>query len=246
MNIYNLSKEFLEIFDELEENGGELTEELEERLNITQESFKTSVRNLSSVVKQLDCECDAIKVEQKRLKELYDRKQKVIERIKKILLDAINNFGDVKKTGVKYVAWETGECSIRKSEGVNINNDLLTQVQLIINDSIRTDKQNNQLDVNDRISLEDISIICANVAAGSECEVEDLNHMNVDLSLSVPMSELGNGNAYTLLKEIAKYTDDFKLAVGASKTELKKELEENGSCAPHLAKLVINKNVQIK
>lgn len=246
MNIYNLSKEFLDIFDELEENGGELTEELEKRLTITQESFKTSVKNLSSVVKQLDYECDAIKEEQKRLKELYDRKQKVIERIKKILLDAINNFGDTKKTGVKYVAWETGECSIRKSQAVEVNNNLLTTIEVIIEDTIKENKENNQLDVYDRISLQDISLIADSKPFSDYCEIEDLNHMNVGLSLSVPMSELGNGNAYVLLKEIAKYTDDFKLSVGASKTELKKDLEVNGACAPNLAKLVINENIQIK
>ena len=34
-NIYNIQQYLFSIFDELEENGGELTPELEEQLNIT-------------------------------------------------------------------------------------------------------------------------------------------------------------------------------------------------------------------
>lgn len=244
MNIYNISKEFLDIFDELEENGGELTEELEERLAITQESFRTSVKNLSSVVKQLDCECDAIKVEQKRLKELYDRKQKVIERIKKILLDAINNFGDVKKTGVKYVAWETGEASIRKSQSVDVNVHLVDEVTYQLNTMARFNKQSNQLDVCDSISLDSLieDYNCSNEPANHS----DLENINVDLAITVPLKALEDGSGYPVIREIVKYNDDYKITANVSKSELKEKLKDNGSCMPHLAKLVINENVQIK
>lgn len=245
MNIYNLSKEFLDIFDELEENGGELTEELEEKLNVTQESFRTSVRNLSSVVKQLDCECDAIKVEQKRLKELYDRKQKVIERIKKILLDAINNFGDVKKTDVKYVAWETGECSIRKSQSVEINESLVKEVELQLKQEATYNKEINQLDVCENI---DLSTLVTDYNMGNDIEVssEELNDLILNVSVDIPLVDLQTGDGYNALKEVVKYSDDYKLSVDASKTLIKQKLKENGSCMPHLAKLVINENVQIK
>ena len=40
MNIFEISKELESVFDELEENGGELTEELEEKLSISQNEFR--------------------------------------------------------------------------------------------------------------------------------------------------------------------------------------------------------------
>ena len=40
MNIWQIQQELLDIFNELEENGGELTSELEDKLNITQSEFK--------------------------------------------------------------------------------------------------------------------------------------------------------------------------------------------------------------
>lgn len=49
-NIYNITAELEDIFLELEENGGELTPELEERLAITQDNLKS---NLMVIVKHI-------------------------------------------------------------------------------------------------------------------------------------------------------------------------------------------------
>ena len=51
-NIYNITAELEDIFLELEENGGELTPELEERLAITQDNLKS---NLIVTVKYILC-----------------------------------------------------------------------------------------------------------------------------------------------------------------------------------------------
>lgn len=42
-SIYNITTELEDIFLELEENGGELTPELEERLTITQDNLKSKL-----------------------------------------------------------------------------------------------------------------------------------------------------------------------------------------------------------
>ena len=49
MNIWQIQQELLSIFDELEENGGELTEELEQQLAISQEDFR--ILMLSNLLK---------------------------------------------------------------------------------------------------------------------------------------------------------------------------------------------------
>lgn len=244
MNIYNLAKSFIEIFDELEENGGELTEELEQKLAITQESFTTSVKNMSSAIKQLNNDCDSIKLEQKRLKELYDRKQKVINRLEKILVDAINQFGDTKKTGVKYVAWETGEASIRKSQGIDVNTNLLDEISLQLNKMAKFNKDSNQLDVCNHIPLD--SLITDYNYLNEPANISDLENINVDLAITVPLKALADGSGYPVIREIVKYNDDYKIIANVFKTELKNKLKDNGSCMPHLAKLVTNENLQIK
>ena len=59
MNIFEISRELDFIFDKLEENGGEFTEELEEQLSISQDEFTSKVKAYLSVIKhtESDVEC---------------------------------------------------------------------------------------------------------------------------------------------------------------------------------------------
>ena len=112
-SIYNIQQDLLEIFDQIEANEGEITPELEEQLNITQEQFKSKIKDYSNVIKMLETDIAAIKEEKARLSDLQKSKEKNIERLKKIMVEAIENFGDTTKTGGKYVDYGTGKVSVR-------------------------------------------------------------------------------------------------------------------------------------
>lgn len=245
MNIYQIQQDLLAIFDELEENGGELTEELEQKLAITQEEFKDKVEDYTNVIKNLESDMNAIKVEQARLKALYDRKEKVSKKLKEIIINAINEFGDTKKSGVKYLDYGTGEVSVRKTQAVEVNEPLVKYVGDYLGRMITFNKECNQLNVIDHIEK---SEIITDVAQNTDMVVggDDLDHINVDLSITVPLKDLATGEGYPALREIAKYSDFYKLSTSVSKSAIKPELEENGSCMPNLAKLSTNKSLTIK
>lgn len=245
MNIFNIEKDLLSIFAEIEDNEGELTPEVEEKLAITKDNFNNKIKSYTDVIKSLDNDLKAIKEEQDRLKQLADRKKKTSDKLKEIIINAINMFGDVSKTGTKFIDYGTGKVSIRKSEVVDINEPLVEKVNEILRTTVDFNKQNNQLDVMNSI---DLSTIITEIAQTTELGVggDDLNHLYACLRFDIPIKDLANGNAYNALKEIAKYTDDYKLDVAPSKSELKQELKENGSCAPNLAKLKSNDNLTIK
>ena len=44
-SIFDIDREFLDIFEELEENGGELTPEIEEKLKLNEEEVISKVKN---------------------------------------------------------------------------------------------------------------------------------------------------------------------------------------------------------
>ena len=69
MNIWQIQQDLLDIFNELEDNGGELTPELEEKLAVTQEDFKNKIKSYGEVIKSLKGEIDTIDKEIARLKE---------------------------------------------------------------------------------------------------------------------------------------------------------------------------------
>jgi len=241
MNIFKIKQELHNIFDVLEENGGELTPELAEQLAITQEEFKEKVEAYSNAIKLFEGDINTIKTEQKRLKELADKKQKVIDRLKAIMLDAIEQFGETKKSGVRYIDYGTGEISIRNSKSVYVDDNLLTRLGNSIAITLGYTKQSNQLDVVDKL---DISSVMKSI--DSDITEDDIKHTKLELSIDIPTAAIFDGTGYNIIKEMAKYTDTFDLIPIISKTELRKELEENGSCTPYLARLNNNKSIQIK
>lgn len=254
MNIYQIKQELLAIFNELEENGGELTEELETQLAITQESFKDKIKDYTNVIKSLNTDIDSIKVEQKRLKDLADKKQKVIDKLKSIMINAIETFGETKKSGVPYVDYGTGEVSIRRSKAVDVDSEILKEIGPAVKVITENTRITNQLFVIDKFEVNDIIDLVNNGTVNDNGESigrytineADLRHTNIELSVKVPLSDIIDGKAYPIIREIAKNSPSFDIVASVSKTELKKELEENGACAPNIAHLVENKSIVIK
>lgn len=247
MNIFEIEVELRNIFNEIEENEGEITPELEERLRIGETDLKQKVESYSNLIKTLSYECSAIKEEQQRLKELYDRKDKQINKLKEILVQAIDEFGETKPSGAKYYSYPTGEVSIRRSQAVEVNEELVDRVGKELTKTITFAKETNQLGA---INAIDLNTIVEAIAKDEECGLalggDDMEHIDVSLEVKVPLNDFGNYVGYNIIKEIASFTDFYKLKTSVSKTDIKGELKENGACAPNLARLVTNKSLVMR
>lgn len=79
--LYTISGELLAILDQLEENGGELTPELEQALALTEERFTEKAVDYGLAIRNLDAMAAAAKAEKDRLAKL----QKFYENAKKRL-----------------------------------------------------------------------------------------------------------------------------------------------------------------
>lgn len=244
-NIFELQQELLDLFDEVEQNYGELTPELEEKLAITQDEFLEKVEKYTCVIKDLNIEMAGIKEEQARLKALYDRKEKTVNNLKKIIINAVNQFGATKKSGVKYLNYGLGEVSVRKSEAVEINEDLVKAVETELINGATFNKEINQLDCSDHVDLTSFVKKYSN-DNNVAVTTSELNNVDVNLSVTIPISDLSKGTGYPALKEIIRYSDNYKLSTSVSKSALKPKLKENGACVPNLAKLVQNESLIIK
>lgn len=253
-NLYFIEQELLDIFDTLEENGGELTPELEERLSIAQEDFKDKIENYTHVISKYNADINFIKAEQKRLKELADAKAKVVERLSKIMIEAIDKFGDEKpKSKTKFVDFGTGVVSVRNSKAVQLNEETLGNVDAALDDLIKDLHLTNSLDVVDKLSEDDLlklSCIPEFEDDGTAFPLQtitpnDLDYMDIEFTTKVPLRDLLNGKSYPIIRELAR-NSIVKHKTSASKSVLKPQLEQNGSCAPNLARLVINKSITIK
>ena len=162
MNIFQISQDLLDVFNELEENDGELTDELEKRLTVSQAEFKTKVEGYTKVIKQAEADIELVDKEIKRLQELKKSKNNAIDRLKKVIAWAIETFGETNKSGNKYYDYGTGKITVRTTQKVEVNTDVTDTVVSKLLNNFRLMYFNNTLYVNSALSF--INILCIPLA----------------------------------------------------------------------------------
>ena len=233
MNIWQIQQELLDTFNELEENGGELTPELEDKLNITQSEFKNKIENYLYVIKQTESDINACDAEAKRLTALKKSKQNTIDRIKSVMVKAIEQFGDENKSGNRFIDLGTAKITVRKSDKVIVNDDFAAKLVDSTFTEIRSVAFTKELQSND---LKDLLTVPEN----------KLDGVTATISIDVPLKDLYEANGDSFIKSIFAYGKDFKAKANISKTELKANLEDNPNAYPELAHLEQNKTLIIK
>lgn len=116
MNIYNIQSEYQQLVNQLIENGGELTPELELALQINKDNFHSKSENYGYITKQFDAEMDIIDNEIKRLQQAKKSREKTIQRLKDTIELAMLTF-DIDKIETPLI-----KISFRKSESVEVEN----------------------------------------------------------------------------------------------------------------------------
>ena len=127
MNIFNIQTEYQLLVNELIENGGELTPELELALQINKDNFHSKSENYAYITKQFDGEIDMIDNEIKRLQQAKKSREKTIQRLKDTIELAMLTF-DIDKIETPLI-----KISFRKSESVEVAdvNDLPNEYKVI-------------------------------------------------------------------------------------------------------------------
>ena len=245
MNIWQIQQDLKLIEEEIEENGGELTPELEEKLAITHDEFQSKVESYVNVIKDLDGDIQKIKVEQDRLKTLKESKQKTIDRLKKVILDAVNSFGDTNNRGVKFVDYGTGRVSVRNSKAVEINEENIELVRKAISYYFNELDYNNQLDTQDRVTRDDLIALINSY--GIDTYENDIDNLTFGFKVSIPFGSLiKNPNAYAAIKGIINYDSNYELESKLSKSEIKPIIEQKPMLCPDIAVIKNNQSITIK
>lgn len=231
-NIFNISQDILNVYQELEENGGELTEELEAKLSVSEADFKSKVKSYTDVIKSVNADVKLIDEEIDRLKKIKESKNKAIARLEKVIIWAVDMFGEQTKSGGKYIDYTTGKVSIRNTEKVEVDDefaeDAVNQFMQQIRDMAFT-KEINDNDIKDIVTIPD----------------EVIDGVTAKLQVNVPLKDF-YGQAGDILRSLLTYNKDFKYSADVNKTELKGKLKENPEAYPMLAHLVPNKTLTIK
>ena len=93
ISLYKLAGEIARIHEELGENGGELTDDIEQRLDAARITLKDKVLGIARWSRALDVEEDAIKSEYERLGRRLASKRNLNKRIKDYALGSLEKAG---------------------------------------------------------------------------------------------------------------------------------------------------------
>jgi hypothetical protein len=121
MNIFNIQQEYLELMEILEENEGELTPELEQRLAINQQDLEHKVKAYHHIITILKGDTAVIDDEVARLNKIKETKTNTIERLRKVLLDTTILFGEDGKSGNKKLKFDTLNMWTTNRQSVNVD-----------------------------------------------------------------------------------------------------------------------------
>ena len=251
-SIFDIDKELYALYDEIEEAGGEITPEIEEKLELNSQEMTNKVKNITNYINKLKADILAIKSETDRLAKLKKSKENTITGLTNLVLFAINNYGTEDKKGKKWIDWGTGKVTIRKSESVEVDDkkveNLIDVLKTTVVNGIYTNTLHQSSSI-DSQSLLDAAIHNAQIEGditNSEVEVEDMDDIIVNVTIPVTMAKLLYGDGYSLLAnmgDVAKDGWSFKPSV--DKKAMKVKLTDEG-CTSNIAKVVENDNLTIK
>lgn len=245
MNIFQISQTLLDIYQELEENGGELTEELEANLSVCEEDFKSKIKSYTDVVKYAEGEIDTIDKEINRLKVLKEKKKNAIDRISKVIIWAVDMFGDSTKAGNKYVDYGTGKVTVRNTEKVEVNTDFTDAVVKNVFSYLNTLNYTKELEHCDSIDCLDIVTAIKHTGNPINITEDELYNIQASISLDVNLRDILYGNGLELMKHLLKITT-YKAKSNISKTDIKRAIEEKNMDLHNFAEIVKNKTISIK
>jgi hypothetical protein len=133
MNLYTLTTEAQMIASLLETE--ELTPELESMLIINQQELSDKSMNYAKVIRNKEADSDAIDNEIKRLKAMKDANDRVIDRMK----DAVRNA--MLASGIDKIESSLFKLSLRRSEAVEVVNiDQLPESLTVVKKTVSADK----------------------------------------------------------------------------------------------------------
>lgn len=119
MTLYELTAEMAAIEDELYENGGDITPEMEKEFMETKESLSVKVDNYNALYQKLGAMATSAKSEIERLTKIKRTAEKAQENLKKRLLWNMNRFGYKKLEG------KLCKMSIKTNTSLNVDEGVM-------------------------------------------------------------------------------------------------------------------------
>ena len=251
-SLYSIQEDILRIFNDVESNEGEITDEQYNALCIKQDELKSKLESYVKAIKSWEVDEKALKDEKKRFNDRQNIYKNRIERLKKAALDAVLMFGEHGKTNM-FIELPNFRVFTKASKSIEVDEQRINIFIKAFESYIRELVDAGILYAGKDVDLQGIlDVINANVIAeqGENFEpytINDLISLKLNISQTASVYDLfKSGLALNLYGKEPIYThienattkDDWKVIISSAniaKTSI-----------PTMAKEVINQSLQIK
>lgn len=251
-SLYQISEDILRIFNDVEANDGEITDEQYEDLTIKQEELKTKLDAYVKAIKSWEVDEKALKEEKKNFNDRQNVLKNRIQRLKDAALQAVLTFGEQGKSNM-FIELPTCRLFSRCSKSVEIDEEririFMSEFERYVRELVDADVLYAGKDVDLQGILDAINANCR-AQYGEEFELFTLNDLiaiKINISQTASVYDLfksglalnlyGKEPIYTKM-ENATTKDDWKAVIDSSAIA--------GTSIPTMAKVVINQSLQIK
>lgn len=252
-SLYQIQEDLYRLFDTIEENDGEITDEQYDFLCIKQEELKTKLDSYYKATQIWKNDAETCKAEKKRINDVQKRYENRVERLKKAMLDAVLQFGEQGKTN-KYIELSTAKLFTRSAKSVVVDEDRIKILLSEFERYIRELENQGILYTGEDVDLQGI-LDCINTNCKAE-HGEDFEPFTLTDLTTIKLSITRTSTIYELFRNgrdaIQLYTndpintsindetmkDDWKTAIEVSAT--------SNTSMPSIAAIVTNQTLQIK
>lgn len=260
-SIYDINRELEDIFLELDENGGELTPELEERLKINQQNLNDKLNDYRKAYTTLSLEADNCRKEEQRIAALRKTKQNNADRLKNVMLEAVINYGDCGKSGNKVINLVDSKLYTRNSNCVEIDGYVCDIFVDLVFEQLEELWDNDMLDPNINGTLnneEFIKVINEKLVSkypfiaeklkeetGEYFTINDLYAIDIKMELEYPLEFFLKMNNFDVVNAYFNHKIYINRIINMNKVKLS-NLIKNCEGGVNIAKIVSKPSLIIK
>ena len=147
LSLYNIQQEYISLAEQIIDNDGLLSEEMEAALQINKDQLENKSQCYGFIVRQLEGECDMIDNEIKRLEAMKKSRGKTVDRLKESVSKAMQLYE------IDKIETPTLKISFRKSESIEVEEESLIDEKFM---TVKTTKTPNKIATKEAIKSGEI------------------------------------------------------------------------------------------
>ena len=236
MNIFGISRELEDIFYQIEENGGEITPELEERLAITEDKLYDKLDGYRRVFSRFMGDIKTCKEEELRIAKIRRTKESQTERLKDTMLTAVQQFGALGKNGNRLINLPDAKLYTKSSACTEIDLNRSSVLMQIFLDVYHTAWEQDTLDpqygrMTEGELLRKINLKLEELYPNEEVipfTIDDLYGLKINFNFNYSLVQLNNPASFSLLQAWFDNAEDSQnsISIDVNKTDVKNRIKD--------------------